>query len=62
VDKPVVELSGQDGNVFSIMARVAKALRRAGLAPKADEFMAKARESKSYDEVLSLCHNYVEVE
>jgi len=62
MEKPTVELSDSDGNVFSIMARVSKALRRAGLGEKADEFMKKAKESESYGAVLQLCEEYVDVE
>lgn len=60
--KPTVQLSGEDGNVFSIMGRVSKALKRAGQPDKAEEFITKAKNSKSYDEVLQLCFDYVEVE
>lgn len=61
-EKPVVELSGQDGNVFSIIGRVSKALKRAGQPEKAKEFCDKAMKSESYDAVLRLCMDYVEVE
>ncbi len=60
--KPVVELVGEDGNVFSIIGTVSKALRRAGLSDQAKEFSSKAFMAGSYDEVLQLCFEYVEVE
>lgn len=62
MEKPVVQLSGEDGNVFSIIGRVSKALKRAGQADKAKEFSEKAMNSESYDAVLQLCFDYVEVE
>lgn len=62
MDKPTVELIGQDGNVFSIIGRVSKALKRAGQPEKAKEFSDKAMSSESYDAVLRLCMDYVEVE
>ena len=62
MEKPVVQLSGEDGNVFSIIGRVSKALKRAGQADKAKEFSEKAMNSQSYDAVLQLCFDYVEVE
>jgi hypothetical protein len=59
--KPECELSGQDGNVFGIIGRVTKTLKRAGLAEQADEFASKAMDAGSYDEVLRLCFEYVDV-
>lgn len=61
--KPTCQLSGTDGNVFAVIGNVAKCLRRAGLKDKAHEFNVKAvTECSSYDEVLQLCFEYVEVE
>lgn len=62
MEKPIVKLSGEDGNVFNIIGRVTKALRRAGQPDKAKEFVQKATSSESYDAVLQLCFDYVEVE
>ena len=62
MDKPTVKLIGEDGNVFLIIGRVAQALKRAGQADKAKEFQTKAMSSGSYDEVLALLSDYVEVE
>jgi hypothetical protein len=60
-DKPFVQLSGEDGNVFGIIGRCSKALKRAGLEDKAKEFTTKAFASESYDEVLRLAMEYCEV-
>ena len=60
--KPTCQLSGEDGNVFSIIGRVSKALKRAGQPDKAKEFSERAFASKSYNAVLQLCFDYVEVE
>ena len=57
-----VQLTGEDGNVFSIIGRVTKAMKRSDWSEFADEFKTKALEAKSYDEVLQLCMEYVEVE
>ena len=62
MDKPTCQLTGEDGNVFSIIGRVSKALKRAGQEDKAEEFRKKAMQSESYDAVLRLCMDYVEVE
>ena len=62
VDKPVCKLVGSDGNVFAVIGAVCKALRRAGQPDKAEEFSKRAMKSGSYDAVLQLCFEYVEVE
>ena len=61
-EKPTVKLVGEDGNVFSIIGAVSKALRRAGQPDKAKEFTIKAFNSSDYDEVLTLACEYCEVE
>lgn len=62
IDKPVCQLSGTDGNVFSVIGNVARTLRRAGLRDEAKTFTDTATKCGSYDEVLILCFEYVEVE
>lgn len=62
MEKPNCKLIGTDGNVFSIIAKVSKALKKAGQGARATEFVQKATTSKSYDEVLALCFDYVEVD
>jgi len=59
--KPKVKLTGTDGNVFSLVGLVAKALRRAGLADQAEKFTTRAWNSHSYGEVLQLCMEYCDV-
>jgi hypothetical protein len=56
-----VELIGTDGNVFSVIGKVTKALKRAGKPEAAAEFSAKVKECHSYDEVLALAMDAVEV-
>lgn len=60
--KPACVLIGEDGNVFNIIGRVSKALKKAGLADQAKEFTGKALSSESYDSVLQMATEYVEVE
>lgn len=60
-EKPPVKLTGEDGNVFSIIGRVSKALKRAGLPERAAEFQKRAFAAKSYDEVLAMTFEYVDV-
>jgi len=59
---PTVKLTGTDGNVFAIIGTVSRTLKRAGLADKAAEFQQAAFKSGSYDAVLQLCFQYVNVE
>lgn len=61
MSKPECELIGQDGNVFFVIGRVIKTLRRAGLHEQADEFDSKYPNCQSYDEVLQLAMDYVEI-
>ena len=60
--KPACQLTGTDGNALSIIGRVRQALREAGQADRAHEFTDRAFRAGSYDEVLRLCFEYVEVE
>lgn len=57
-----VKLIGEDGNVFLIIGKVSSALKRAGHADLAKEFSNKALESHSYDAVLQLVMEYVNIE
>ena len=59
--KPKCKLVGCDGNVFSIIGSVIRSLRKAGLIEKAEEFREKAMRQESYDDVLILCFEYVDV-
>jgi hypothetical protein len=60
--RPTVELSGEDGNAFSILGRVAKALRRAGYSSnEVEAFYAEAK-AGDYDHLLRVCMAWVEVE
>lgn len=60
--KPKVQLSGQDGNVFNIIGIVRRKLIEVGREQEAEEMVKKAHESKSYDEVLQLFWDYVDIE
>lgn len=67
----VVQLTGTDGNVFSIIGRVRVALRRyvreQGLGVheaniRAEQFTKEITESESYDEALIVVMRWVTVE
>lgn len=59
--KPECELIGTDGNVFAIIGKVNATLKRVGQHAKSMEFSDKAMKAGSYDEVLRLLQDYVEV-
>ena len=57
-----VELSGTDGNAFSILARVSGALKRAGVDSKErDAFYAEAT-AGDYDALLRTAMKWVNVD
>ena len=62
MSKPICRLVGEDGNVFNIIGRVSRSLKMAGQVDQAKEFTSKAFSAGSYDEVLRLAMEYVEVE
>ena len=57
-----VKLIGEDGNVFNIIGKVYQELKRAGFKVEAKEFQERAFKCGSYDEVLRLVFEYVDVE
>lgn len=60
--RPPCRLIGTDGNVYSIIGRVRRALQEDGQEDRAREFVERAFTCGSYDAVLGLCLEYVEVE
>jgi hypothetical protein len=56
-----LQVGGTDGNVFSIIGRVKQALKKADQEDRAREFVEKAFRAKSYNEILALCTEYVDV-
>jgi hypothetical protein len=55
-----VQLVGQDGNAYSILGRVSRAMRRAGVKkPDIDAFMKEAT-SGDYDHLLATCMRWVD--
>lgn len=61
ITMPFVQLSGEDGNAFGIIARVSRALKDAGMRDRAKEFQGKAFACESYDELLQLTMQYCTV-
>lgn len=59
--KPICVLSNVNGNVFAIIGHVSETLKRNDQPEKATEFRSKALSAGSYDEVLCLLGEYVEI-
>ncbi len=59
--KPIVKLTGIDGNVFSIIGTMSRTLKAQGLFKEAQDFSMKAMNCHSYDAVLQLCFEYADI-
>ena len=57
--KVKVKLVGEDGNAFSILGRVSKALKRSGQPEAAAEYMEKAT-AGDHDHLLNVTMEYVD--
>ena len=55
-----VQLTGEDGNVFLVLGRVSRALKRAGYEDEVREFMDEAT-SGDYDALLTTVQKWVSV-
>jgi hypothetical protein len=56
-----VQLSGRDGNAFSVIGAVVTALRRAGVKREEIEEFRKEATSGDYENVLQTCMKWVHV-
>lgn len=56
-----VKLTGQDGNIFSLVGVAAKALRKNKRNDEAKKMTSEVWDSESYDEALSIISNYCEI-
>ena len=59
-EKPKCKLVGTDGNIFALLGRAQKELRRTGQNDKAVEMVDRATHSNSYEEALSIICEYVD--
>lgn len=59
--KPIVKLTGEDGNAFNVLGKVKRALIEAGEDEKAKEFMKEAVKG-DYNHLLNTAMKYCEVE
>lgn len=61
MDKPECELIGTDGNVFAIIGKVSRTLKRAGRPEEAKRFVERVQACHSYDEALMVVEEFVEI-
>jgi hypothetical protein len=61
MSKPECGLIGEDGNVFNLIGKASKALKRAGLEDQAKEMSERIYRCDSYDEALRIITEYVDV-
>lgn len=59
--KPVVQLIGQDGNVFNLVGICSRALKKAGRFEEAKAMQERVFKAGSYSEALSIMGEYVEI-
>lgn len=59
--KPIVNLIGQDGNIFNLIGLASKALQKAGEKDKANEMSEKVFKCQSYNEALRTIGEYCEI-
>ena len=59
--KPVVQLIGQDGNVFNLVGICSRALKKAGRFEEARAMQERVFKACSYAEALSIRGQYVEI-
>jgi len=62
MNKPTCKLIGEDGNVFNLLGKVSKVLKENNLHDQVKEMTDRVFNSSSYDEVLRIFADYVEIE
>lgn len=60
--KPILELTGRDGNAMMILGKAQRVARQAGWAEGKVKLMLKEATSGDYDHVLQTMMKYFEVE
>ena len=61
IRKPVVELIGQDGNIFNLVGIASRELRKHGMSDEASKMQEEVFASSSYDEALQIMMKYVDI-
>ena len=62
-EKPTVQLVGENGNIYNLMAICSRALKNVGMENEAKEMCNKiTTTAKSYSEALGILMEYCDVE
>ena len=61
-EKPQMDLLGQDGNIFSILGRASRLLKRAGRKEQSDEMFQRVTACGDYNKALHIISEYVDTE
>ena len=59
--KPQCKLIGQDSNVFNLIGKASQCLKRAKQTTAAKEMSDRCLKAHSYDEVLCIIQEYVDI-
>ena len=59
--KPVVQLVGQDGNVFNLVGICSRALKKAGRLEEARLMQQRVFQAGSYEEALGILSEFVDI-
>jgi uncharacterized Zn finger protein len=62
MEKPIVKLIGEDGNIFNLASISSRALKKAGQSENAVKMQKEIFTSGSYNEALQIIMKYCEVE
>ena len=60
--KPVVHLTGEDGNVFNLVGICSRALKKAGRLEEARLMQQRVFQAGSYGEALAIMGEYVQIQ
>jgi len=62
MNKPTCKFIGEDGNVFNLLSKVSRVLKENNLHDQVKEMTDRVFDSSSYNEVLRIFADYVEIE
>lgn len=60
--KPTCKLVGEDGNIFMVVGRASRALKKAGMEEQAKIMTERVYASTCYHEALGIVMEYVDAE
>lgn len=60
--KPRCKLSGENGNIFNLVAIAVRVLRDNGKEKEADELNARIWDCETYEDALAVIGEYLEIE